>query len=71
MRLEEFTMKTKQTLAKLRRHFGLAQFDVAEEMGVSQSRYSQYESGRRRSEEFEEEAKAAIRRLIEKKEESQ
>jgi predicted transcriptional regulator len=61
-------MKRKQTLAKPRRHFGLAQFDVAEEMGVSQSRYSQYESGRRRSEEFEEEAREAIRRLIAKKE---
>ena len=61
-------MKRKQTLAKLRRHFDLAQFDVAEEMGVSQSRYSQYESGRRHSDEFEAGARDAIRRLIEKKE---
>jgi len=57
----------KKPLAKLRQHFGLAQFDVAKEMGTSQSRYSQYESGRRYSEEFEADAREAIRRLIEKR----
>ena len=60
----EFDNEKKKNLAKLRKHFGLAQWDVADELDMPQARYSQFESGRRQSDEFEEEAREAIRRII-------
>jgi transcriptional regulator with XRE-family HTH domain len=60
-------MKRKTQLATLREFQDVTQFQIAKEMGISQAQYCQLETGWRRSENFDRDAREALARVIRKK----